>query len=283
MELRPIGLVTCSQFPGLSKDDEVLRGELEAQGLKTRAVVWDDPAVDWGDHSGLLFRSCWDYHLKLADFTVWLETIERRCIPVWNPLPTVRWNLQKTYLKACAAAVPTVWLAPGQEDELDAMMLAQGWEEAVVKPLVAAGAHNTRRVRRGDEGARAAAAAALAPHGAMLQPFIEDVTGEGEWSFIFIDGIFTHAVLKRPAPGDFRVQEEHGGTTAAARPGDDLIEAARRALACVETPWLYARVDGLRSMGSLMISEIELIEPSLYFQQGPAAAKRLADSLKKRL
>lgn len=283
MEQRSIGLVTCAQFPGLSKDDDVLRQELESQGLKTAAVVWDDPAVDWGAYSGLLIRSTWDYHLKLADFEIWLETIERRCVPVWNPLPTIRWNLQKTYLKRCGAAVPTVWLQPGQEQELDAMMLAQGWEEAVVKPLVAAGAHNTSRIRRGDDNARAAVAAALAPHGAMLQPFIEDVAGEGEWSFVFIDGLFTHAVLKRPAPGDFRVQEEHGGTTRAAQPGDDLIEAARRALACVETPWLYARVDGLRSMGSLMISEIELIEPSLYFQHGPAAAKRLADSIKKRL
>lgn len=283
MELRPLGLVTCSSFPDLAKDDDILRQQLQSQGLKTRVVVWDDPAVDWNDLSALLIRSTWDYHLKLPDFLIWLESVERRCVPVWNPLDTLRANVAKTYLKSCPGAVPTVWLEAGQDADVDAILLSQGWDEAVVKPVVSASAHGTKRLRRGDPGAKEVVAAAVSPHGAMLQPFFGDVLTEGEWSFIFVDGLYTHAVLKTPKAGDFRVQEEHGGRTAPAQPSDKLIDEARRALSCIATPWLYARVDALRNGDTLLISEIELVEPSLYFTHEPKAAQRLAESIKKRL
>jgi len=283
MESPLVGLVTCAEFPRLSRDDERLVAAFASAGLRAEAAVWDDPAVDWSSFSGLLIRSCWDYHTKLPDFLVWLESVERRCVPVWNSLPTLRWNVTKTYLKSCPAAVPTVWLDPGQEHDLDTVMLGQGWDEGVVKPLVGASAHKTVRIRRGDPAARAAVTAALEPHGAMLQPFLPEVQAEGEWSFVFVDGLYGHAVLKRPASGDFRVQEEHGGSSAPAEPGDGLIAAAAEALACVQTPWLYARVDAVRRDGALMISELELVEPSLYFAHGPKTAERLAQSVKKRL
>ena len=32
----------------------------------------------------------------------------------------------------------------------------------------------------------------------LVQPFIAEVAIEGEWSLLFFDGAYSHAVLKRP-------------------------------------------------------------------------------------
>jgi hypothetical protein len=154
VEKKPVGLVTCASVPGLSADDQLLVKALNDAGLQARPLVWDDPSVDWSEHSGLVIRSTWDYHEKYDDFAIWLENLERRCVPVFNTLSTLRWNMNKKYLKECggdgASVVPTVWIEPGQAVDLDTMMFSQNWEEAVLKPVVSAGAARTYRVRRGD-------------------------------------------------------------------------------------------------------------------------------------
>jgi glutathione synthase/RimK-type ligase-like ATP-grasp enzyme len=117
----------------------------------------------------------------------------------------------------------------------------------------------------------------------MLQPFLGEIVSEGELSFIFIDGIFCHAVQKTPAAGDFRVQEGFGGKVAPFSADDELAKKALRALDAVKEPWLYARVDAVRSGEGLLVTEIELLEPSLYFLQHPPTAARMAVALQKRL
>lgn len=288
MELKPVALVTWAGLPGLSEDDQALVKALADAGLKSEARVWDDPAVDWGDHAGLLIRSTWDYHERLDEFSIWLDNLERRCVPVFNPLPTLRWNMTKRYLKECGGSglpvVPTVWLEPAGAVDLEAVLLSQGWEEAVLKPVVSAGAYRTTRVRRGETaGLGGALAEAVGAHGAMLQPYLKEIESEGEVSFIFVDGMFCHAVLKKPAAGDFRVQEKFGGTTAALEVSDELARQALLALDVVKLPWLYARVDAVRAGDALLLAEIELLEPSLYFRQGPQTAARLAQAIRKRL
>ena len=286
MSERPLALATCAALPQLSVDDSALARALEREGVHARPAVWDDAAEDWSAFSGVLIRSCWDYHLKPAAFEAWLSELERRKARVFNPLPTLRWNLSKTYLKECADAgvpvVPTAWLPPGPAD-LESELRARGWGQAVLKPVVAAGGFGVRRLSPGATTEAQAALSSEGARGAMLQPFLPEIQSEGEWSFIFIDGAFTHAVLKTAKAGEFRIQEEYGGDARAQAPAAELVAQARAALARVTRPWLYARVDAVRSSGALLISEIELLEPSLYFAQGPAAADRLARALAREL
>ncbi|UPT73268.1 MAG: hypothetical protein M0D55_15465 [Elusimicrobiota bacterium] len=123
----------------------------------------------------------------------------------------------------------------------------------------------------------------LAHSGAMIQPYLAEIAAEGEWSFVFLGGKFSHAVLKTPKGGDFRVQEEHGGRTTAAVAPAALIAQAREAARLSPGPQLYARVDGVRRGSELVVVEVELIEPSLYLQFAPGAAKALAAAVKERL
>jgi len=124
-----------------------------------------------------------------------------------------------------------------------------------------------------------------------VQRFIPQVVGDGEWSFVFIDGAFSHAALKRPAAGDFRVQREHGGTAEALTPAPALLDDARAVLARLPQPTLrhaqgrllYARVDGCALAGRLLLMELELIEPALFLSADPRAPERLAEAIVRRV
>ena len=117
----------------------------------------------------------------------------------------------------------------------------------------------------------------------MVQPFLPEIADEGEWSFVFLGGEFSHAVLKTPRAGDFRVQEDHGGRTEWREPPPGLLTQAREAAISMPGPWLYARVDGVRRDAELLIVEVELIEPSLYLTHSPVAARKFAEAIKARI
>ncbi|MCM2303201.1 MAG: hypothetical protein NDJ72_00745 [Elusimicrobia bacterium] len=282
-----VALVTCGSIPELNDDDRLVLSELWRLGIEAEPTVWDDPAVDWRRYDAAVIRSAWDYHLTPAGFLAWLARLEALGLPLWNPAPVVRANLDKSYLKELEAAgvktAPTEWVEQGSRAVLDELLAARGWDDAVVKPCVSAGAFRTRRVRRGGEGGQPALDEALAHSGAMIQPFLPEIVSEGEWSFVFLGGEFSHAVLKSPRAGDFRVQEEHGGRTARREPPSGLLIQARDAAIAGPRPWLYARVDGVRRGGELLVVELELIEPFLFLSYAPGAAERLAAAIKARL
>jgi len=115
----------------------------------------------------------------------------------------------------------------------------------------------------------------------MVQPFIRQIVSQGEWSLVFLDGGYSHAVLKKPADGDYRVQQQHGGSLTPATPPPELIAQAAKALAAVPSPWLYARVDGCVLDAEFTLMELELIEPELFFRSQKGAAERLAKAIAK--
>lgn len=282
-----VALVTCGSIPELNDDDRPLLTELWSLGIEAEPAIWDDPAVAWESYDAAVIRSAWDYHLTPAAFLAWLARLEALGLPVWNPAAVVRANLDKSYLKELAAAgvrvAPTEWVEKGSRADLDELLAARGWDDAVVKPSVSAGAFRTSRVRRGREGGQAALDEALAHADAMIQPFLPEIESEGEWSFIFLGGEFSHAVLKSPRAGDFRVQKEHGGRAERREPPPGLLIQARDAAVSGPRPWLYARVDGVRRGGELLVVELELIEPFLFLSYAPGAAKRFAEAIKARL
>jgi len=201
-----------------------------------------------------VLRSTWDYHLHLPEFLRWVAKVEASGLPLWNPPSTVRWNVDKAYLAEVEARgariVPTRFAGRGSRTSLLALMLEAGWTEAVVKPSVSGGAFETWRAHRTPEdGARFARQ--LAQMDCLVQPLVPELITDGEWSLLFFEGRYSHAVLKRPGPEDFRVQEEFGGLFAAARPSPEVVADATRALGATGRETLYARVDGvLRADGA---------------------------------
>jgi glutathione synthase/RimK-type ligase-like ATP-grasp enzyme len=279
-----VALATYTELPNLNDDDRLLIGALAALGVSAQPAVWDAPEVRWDGFGAVVIRSCWDYHQRLPEFLAWVMMLERLKLPVWNRPDLVRWNSHKGYLRDLArggvATVPTHWLKRGERAALGDVLGAEGWPAAVVKPAVSASAHGTWRTSLADAARDQARLDALLAHGdAMVQPYLDEVRDPGEWSLIYFGGRFSHAVLQRPARGDFRVQVAYGGTAVARDPPRQLIADAGAVLATLPAEPLYARIDGVERGGHLVLSELELIEPHLFLQTDAAAAPRLAGAL----
>ena len=275
-----VGFATDGEQGAFTADDALGAAALERRGARVRSVVWSrslDPEIDV-----VLLRSTWDYHLRLSEFLRWIDGLEARGIPLWNPPDTVRRNVDKRYLDVLASrgvpVVPLRQIPRGSLESLRAVLDAGGWTEAVVKPAVSGGGWRTWRTRGGRED-EARFAEQLAMADCLVQPFVPEVVAAGEWSLIFFDGRFSHAVVKRPAVGDFRVQEQFGGTTAESKASPMLIEQAARVLTASREQTLYARVDGVVRDGQFQLLELELVEPSLFFDVVPAAAERFAEAV----
>ena len=281
MRRRSIAFATYEGAPTLTADDRLAVPVLADMGIDVEPAIWSDSRIEWRRFDAVILRSTWDYHRRAGEFRDWLDRLESDDVPVWNPVALARWNMDKRYLRDLAArgvrTVPTVWV-PGSDDvKLGELMKSRGWADAVLKPVVAATSYRTVRV------SRASAERQVIEQGeAMLQPFVPQVAEEGEWSLVFLGGEYSHAVLKRPAADDFRVQEEFGGSSAVAEAPRELQESAAAVLDAVEQPWLYARVDGVRDDdGRLLLMELEMLEPLLFLAHHPHAPARFADAIRK--
>lgn len=278
---------TCDHQPFLTADDEVLAAALHARGVDVAPIPWTaiDPfaAIDaWP----VLLRSTWDYHTVPTMFAVWLQSLADSGRTVWNDAATARGNVDKIYLKhleAAGVAIPaTRWLDAVTPASIAEACAAAGWERAVLKPRIAATAYGTFLVTAatplsGDDLAPARAS------GALLQAYVPEIATRGETSLVYIDGAFSHAVIKRVKSGDFRVQKDFGGSFEVVDPSPPLRAFADRVMTHVPAGTLYARVDVVDAAGGPLLMELELIEPELYFLAVPEAAERLADALVQRL
>jgi len=278
---RRIAFITYDELPNGHEAERAIFPFLEAAHLTSVPVVWNDPSVDWAAYEAVVFRTCWDYHLHSADFIALLDRLESLKVRAFNPVSTVRWNMNKSYLQTMAqrgvSVIPSVWLTQDTRQSLADVMDAQGWQEVVVKPMISAAAYLTERVTRAQaDAAQAHLEQAIANGGAIVQRFMPEILDEGEWSVIFIDGAYSHSLIKRPKDGDFRVQS---GIWSPAEPPAALHEAARALLATLDEMPLYARVDGVLHNGQFMLMELELIEPYLAFEQVEGSAERFAAAL----
>ena len=216
-----VAFVTSAELAALTDDDRLAVDALADLGLEVVPAVWDDAAIDWTAFAAVVVRSPWDYFHRASEFAPWIDRLAALRAPLWNPAPLLRWNMDKRYLRELERAgvrcVPTHWAegTPEAGNALGEVLRRNGWARAVVKPLVSGGAHETWTVGSPD-AASEARFRRLAASGAMVQPFVDEIATEGEWSLLFFAGEYSHAVLKRPRPGDFRVQEAHGGAIAPA-------------------------------------------------------------------
>lgn len=289
--LHRVALVTYDARPEVTDDDRLLADALSALGVSVDAVPWSDPAARWSAFDATVVRSCWDYFHRASEFHAWLDRLEAEGARVYNDVRVLRWNADKTYLRDLDAAgipvIPTRWLDAASPTTLRELRRDTGWAELVVKPTVSGGAHRTWRSAPHAETEHDAQLAEMIDAGAvMVQPLVQEIEREGEWSLVFVAGEYSHTVLKRPGSGDFRVQKEHGGTLEPAEPTAAVIDAAGRAIAAIpfggEAP-LYARVDGCIVDGRLLLMELEVLEPELFLRCAPESAGRLADALLERM
>lgn len=265
-------------------DDNLLIAALAARGLSAARVDWARDDVDWSAFRLLVFRTTWDYFDRFAEFMAWLgrvESLTRLC----NPAALVRWNLDKHYLRDLASrgvpVVPTRFLEQGEPASLGDLLRETGWSQAVVKPCVSGAARHTHRVDRSTAAAvQRLLDPLLARESFILQPFVADVVATGEDTLVAIAGRVTHGLRKRAKPGDFRVQDDHGGTIEPHAPTAGQVALAERALAACGVPPAYGRVDVVRlDDGGLAVMELELVEPELWLRLHPPAADAMAAAI----
>jgi glutathione synthase/RimK-type ligase-like ATP-grasp enzyme len=286
--LRRVALATYEAAPDLAPDDQLLAAALGRVGIRAAPAVWSDRSIDWRSFDAVVIRSCWDYHRRHGEFVAWLDALDASRRPVWNPTPMVRWNSDKRYLIDLArrdvATLPTRIVERGSLARVYEVAATEGWTRFVVKPAVSASAHETHALTLplGVED-RAAIARVVAQGDVLVQPFVDEVTTDGELSLIFFDGVFSHAAIKRSRRGDFRVQTEHGGTVAPAEVVPAIIAAAKRSLDALDELPLYARIDGVGDERSFRLMELELIEPNVFLAVADGSADRFAAAIARRL
>jgi glutathione synthase/RimK-type ligase-like ATP-grasp enzyme len=282
--LKVIGFGTDASHRDLTADDRILATALEKRGVQVVPVVWSEAEPQSLSCDLLLVRSVWDYHLRPQDFMRWIDGMSGR-IPVVNPPEMIRWNMDKRYLREIASAgfdVPrTIFLDQSADVDLAEVMARGGLEQAVVKPVVSASAYETRRIDNPRSEDNVWLNRMLQRRPMMVQEFIPEIQSAGEWSLIFAGMKFTHAVRKAPKPGDFRVQEEHGGLHTLASPPPEALTMARKIMERFAPDAAYSRVDIVMRNDQPTLMELELIEPLLHFEMSPQAAEVLADRLAK--
>lgn len=262
-----------------------LEPPLAAQGMDLRVIDWEAPLADFDGVDLVLLGSSWNYQDKPEAFLEKLDAFETRGIAVCNPGEVVRWNSRKTYLQELgecgAATIPTIWLDDARAEDIEAALVQFGAEKLVVKRQIGAGAEGQLLFSRDD----LPTADWRYGHKAMLQPFLPTIASDGELSFIFIAGEFSHALRKVAAEGDYRIQSLYGGSEEDYAPSpDDIAHASAIVDAFPFAAPLYARIDMLRAAdGALLLMEAEMIEPYLYPEQGPGLGERLARAIAKRL
>ncbi|MBS1559009.1 MAG: hypothetical protein JST69_09825 [Bacteroidetes bacterium] len=250
-------------------EDAELLAFLRKKGLNLTPVIWNEEDTDWANFDLIILKSPWDYHEKIHAFRAWLERLKKLKIKVLNPVDVVKWNSHKSYLKDISdkgfAVIASKYLT---KDSLvnDRLFTHFDSDELVVKPCVSAGAKNTIILNRNTITEKSKLIESLLKQeDFIVQPFVKEIT-EGEWSFVFFKGKYSHCLLKKAKPGDFRVQHYLGGSISYPQPHTKHIEQAEAYVKTFAPETLYARVDGVLVRGDFALMELELIEPYLFLR-----------------
>lgn len=281
---KTVALVTCEAFADLYEDDRLLVAALAEIGLASVPAVWSNPSIDWNAFDLVLMRSPWDYFERVAEFRTWLDARIAERTPLCNAPATLVWNFDKTYLQELAragvAVVPTISVSRDDHVDIAALARARGWNDVIVKPTIAGGAYGIHRCPTEELDRHAAEiAGTLTDRGVLVQPFLPEIQTNGELSLLFFDGVFSHAVCKRPKAGDYRVQFHLGGSSESVQVGDDLITQARACVAHAPVLPVYARVDGVVKDGAFLLMELEVFEPLMFLSRHPEAPARFARAI----
>ena len=275
--------ISTEELKNFVADDELMIEPLRALGHAVEFVPWQSETA-WRDYDGIVIRTTWDYQNDLAGFLRVLEHLQTQT-PLANPLETVKWNAdKKIYLRDLeqqgAKLVPTIW----ENGKIESCLIEQWYErlqtnEIVIKPTVGANAQDARRIKKGAEDFDALRNV-FESRSYMVQPFMTNIVTEGEFSLFYFNARYSHAILKTPKAGDFRVQEEHGGFIQPIEPPANLSITGEKILKEILPTPLYARIDFVRTgADEFAVMELELIEPSMYLRTAEDAPHLFAEAI----
>lgn len=269
-------------------EDKILSGILTELGISHEIVIWSDPDVEWERFSCLLVKSVWDYFDYYPEFLDWIERMKLLKIPVLNDLDTILWNSSKEYLMEIEQkgfpVISGLILEADSKPDLELIKEKIKSDTVVVKPLVSGGAKNTLKIHLSEwDNYSQKIEDLLQEEDFLVQPYISEVAEVGEYSLLFFNGKFSHAVLKTPAKADFRVQHYFGGTIQVIDPKPEMLESCQKLMDTFAKNTLYGRVDGVEISGVFHLMELELIEPYLFLALTEKAIPNYKEALKQRL
>ena len=282
---RAIVLATAADQSEITASDRLYADALERRGVRVTGAPWDGPGAAFDGAAAVVIRSTWGYYRASEAFRDWTEAMSAAC-RLFNPIALVRWNMRKDYIGRLAAAsvrVPQTHFVACESAAIEKVFAETSWSRAVVKPMTGASGYSVELVapERVDEAVSRLAAEAHAS-GVLVQEFLPEIA-DGELSLIYFDGIFSHAVRKRPPQGEFRVNSRFGATRSAETPPREVAEQGAAALRALPELPLYARVDGVVRDGALIVIEVEVLEPALFLEFEPSSADRFAEATLRRL
>lgn len=280
--MNKLAFLSTDNLDGFTADDHLANEPLHKLGWSVETISWSNSLIDWGEFAGVIIRTTWDYHNHLPTFLGVLEQIESTT-RLANPLSTVRWNANKIYLRDLEAQgariVRTIW----GEGRIESQTIQRWCEELqtddiVIKPTISANAADTVRMQKPFQF-DPQSLANFSGRQYMVQPFMNGIVEEGEFSLFYFCGDYSHTILKTPKARDFRVQEEHGGLIQSVEPVLELLKAGDSVMQLIKPTPLYARIDFVRDQEDLALMELELIEPSLYLRMDEEAPQRFAQAV----
>ena len=291
-----VTLVTCRAYYEPDKispyiqnillEQELLKASLEAQGLKVDITFWDNPSYEWQETKSVLFRTVWDYFERFDEFWEWLEQVKTKTRLI-NSYELIEWNIDKHYLRDLKnngiQVVPTYFADRGNNIGLKEIAKLNDWKHIVIKPAISASAFNTYKITNDEiEQNEQLFHELLQTHDMLVQPFFSTISELGEASLMVFGGKFTHAILKKAKAGDFRVQDDFGGTVYDYNPTQEEIKFAEKVCqSCTSLP-IYGRVDFVwDSNKHIYLSELEIIEPELWIRHRPESANKIAEAVNK--
>ena len=280
-----IVLATSLESPDITASDRLYAEALERRGCRVVGAPWDGPRDAFAGADAVVIRSTWGYYRALDAFVAWTEAMAA-ATRLFNPIGLVRWNLRKDYVAKLAAAgvrVPHSHVVACETAAIERVFAETGWERAVVKPASGASGYSVELLQRATLAEQVAGLSDEARvSGVVVQEFLPEIA-EGELSMVYFDGVFSHALRKRPPPGEFRTNSRYGPTRAAEVPPPGVVAQGAACLRTLPEMPLYARVDGVVRKGQLIVIEVEVLEPALFMDLDPASAARFAAATMARL
>lgn len=260
-----IALLSCddAKYVALAGDELFVKELQKETHYEVQTLSWNHDH-EWSAFDVVIVRTTWDYMKSPTHFLETLKTINLKT-RLFNSYETIKWNIHKFYLKDLQSKgvliPPTLFVKKNES-----ISLPPDWDddELIIKPAISAGSYKTHKLKRSDMQ-NDEIKELNRTHDILIQPFLKQIH-EGEYSLIFFNKTFSHAILKTPKTNEFRVQEDFGGSVKPINPNPELLRVAQNIINLVDEDLLYARVDLIPFEDSYALMELELIEPSLYFK-----------------
>ena len=283
---KKIAFATSSDNKNLLEDDLLVVNKLALQDIHVVPAVWNDKSVNWSGFSTVIVRSPWDYFLKGDEYFQWVQSFlkENTNTKLLNPPQAILDNIDKRYLlefeQLGIPIIPTELVEIGSSTSLNSLLIKRAWDKVVIKPVISAGAYGTWRsnVEKSTHD-QDKFVEQISRETVFIQPFMPEIQSEGEWSIMYFNGEYSHSVLKSVKGDDFRIQEEFGGTTKAVEPTVEILKQTQKIMDLQKEPLLYARVDGVIRDGQFLLMELEINEPSLFFEFSEKGVENFSEAV----